>query len=398
MIMAAVMVLLLVNFAYNGIIKHDEFKKSKVVQTVAEEQSNHNPILFAYYNSGNADTQDKSSKREELPPEYTVIKFYPDNNHFAVLGGIERDIANDIIRKFKDGFSTDKPFVILNDRLPDAEKFSLVWQTSSVQTENIMRVSPSEIEDMDAALELIAKGVGDTTLCWAESCSDMLMIAGWAQKAIDPYSGKKFATVDMVSDYYTKNFIDKGGTAFAGIDYFITGSVNYPEMMEAVVKVNAQSVSMFPGVITDNVAGYYDWLDGEPFDENNFISLLKVIDNGGAAGIDIAIIEEQGFGKHAVTIGGYVLDEKTGKLSHLAIINSDNDALDYKDEDCTQYDTLEDAERDPSLRKENRIDTYTVYPVEYEEYNNREYLSLSGYSTNEDEKIIIVDMTTLEHY
>lgn len=344
-------------------------------------------------------TNDKNVAAKK-PAHYTVVKFDPDKNHMAVVGGIEKSAEKNVVQKFCNNFSGKKHFKIVNKRLPDAEKFSLVWQTSSVQTEQILKTSPSEIKNEKAALKFIAKGLGDTELCWAESCSDMLMIAGWAQNVKSPYTKQKFTSVDKVSDYYTKNFVDKSGTAYAGVDYFITGKVNYPDLMMAVVKVKAKSKAMFPKVATENVAHYYDWfLEDNEFRESEFISTLKkYIDQGGSVGFDLATIMEDGVGKHAMTIAGYVLDKKTGKITHLVIINSDDNALDYKNSKCTKYDTLKDAKKNPALRKENRPNVFNVYPVKYQKYKKKKYLSLVGYSKNKNEKTIISDITVLEQY
>ena len=230
--------------------------------------------------------------------------------------------------------------------ITSAEEYAVAVCTASLKTDITVSGDLTDAEKLVSA-------TGDSNLCWAASCADMLVLSGWA----DGPESVTFATEDELFDYYMGRFTNAPSMQQAGLIWFFSGVNLYQNYV-------SQSVAKLRGGYTD--------ADGflRAYCPEDMITLYDSVDDsaigaalgsltGDADGDACALGIIFGFynsitgarnGGHAVTVTGYATDE-SGKYCELIVADSDNSML-PGGTDRTVYDNTYTAYR---LVKENGV-------------------------------------------
>ncbi len=166
--------------------------------------------------------------------------------------------------------------------------------------------------------------VGDTELCWAATCSNMLRYTGWGMVS-------DFQTEDDILAYFTSHFTDDGSTIEAGNEWFLTG-VYAPDDDDddddddEGSQLTQAGGAFWPGAHWNEVGGTLDAItlhqsvnsDGKLIETADFSFNMEVVttltnhlQNGDAVGLGVEWMNQSTMepeGGHAITLWGYAYD------------------------------------------------------------------------------------------
>lgn len=205
----------------------------------------------------------------------------------------------------------------------------------------------------------------DSNHCWAATSANILWTTGYAQKAINPMTGRRFTSEDEVLTYFTTNFTDLPGCPEDGINWFFEGTSGYEELSGvkgvAQIKGDDNPAGLLPK--DSPMAFLYNILDDVTDRMNALYSiasngigvLVRWFDNS----TDTGLTE----GAHWATVNGVIFDEKetdiTKSIKAIVLADSDNTPVNgILTADSYISDVLDAKRAQPNI--------YSIYKVVYE--------------------------------
>lgn len=164
----------------------------------------------------------------------------------------------------------------------------------------------------------------DSNLCWAASCSDMLILSGWAQVP----EGADFSNEDVLFDYYASMFTNAAGMQNAGLLWFFEGVNFIYRIAGAAQVVGGQSAEdgLLREYCADDMVTFCDLWYTDGFGEA-MTSLTGDADGDVCAiGLIIGFYDPETdtrLGGHSITVTGYATDED-GNFTQIVFADSDN--------------------------------------------------------------------------
>ena len=270
----------------------------------------------------------------------TTIKGLSDAQYEEILRNFAREIPA--------ALNTDQAYKLIVDSVVDAEKFS------------------TAIEDYDSQL------------CWAATASNMLWTSGYAQAAVNPMTGEKFASEDEVFNYFRNNFTDVAGVPDGAIEYFFEGYYKYQGMNNVSQLVD----DSYPGELLPD-----ENLTENTVDQRSTANILETLNDlsDGSAGAWLRWWDtsqnKYRNGAHWLTLAGITTDntktdeEFTEKYKGIILADSDNDPY---DDDGTADESMDSW---PSLA-ENQPNSYTFYELSWEDIGGSGAWVVLNYTSN----------------
>lgn len=290
-----------------------------------------------------------------------------------VATGLRKDNKDAFVSAIKDNFSLsdDTPVYISDNAFVDAEKWSIF--------------SP----------------VYDDSLCWAASAANVLWLSDWGRHYSDPQTGEPFTSEDSLFEYYTKNFINKGGETDQAIDWFFMGVffVSGAGSHSSPIDQQDKRVGVEKGFVSTLAQTNYDLIKA-PEDISKLLDLDRQSDSAGAFGVGVGDVygNEPGASTHAIAASGIIYDPNEtalkDKYKAIILIDSDNDG---EPGDYDNFEEVPDSVRMDS--KTSRPNSYTVYDLKLRTLKDGENVwEIVNYSPDPDYPYVIYSLDKMPLY
>ena len=236
--------------------------------------------------------------------EYISLSVPLEGSFTLFLNGVTEEEKDEVIRQIEAGLTFD--------------------QQGNLIVASDVTIKMPEILDAE---KYIMAGY-DSNLCWAATAANMLWQAGYAQQAINPYTGRAFASTDEVFDYFRHKFTDIGSYADGAIYAFLDGEYKYWNKIDlSQVKEGEKLRALLPGNVAD-VHKYDLWKT----EYKLFTNIGNFLDNAYGIGIrryDSATGAQVDDVGHDITVIGVIIDESAtspeDRYKALLITDSDTD-------------------------------------------------------------------------
>ena len=276
----------------------------------------------------------------------TSIKGLSDNNYRQVLEAFARNIPESL--------KTGRPYSYRDQTFIDAEKYSVKFA--------------KEFDDRYDAL-----------LCWASAGANMLTASGYAKRAVNPLTKRKFKNEDEVFDYFRKCFADYSGEPDGGITYFLKGTYPYEgDTTAAQLRENAPK----GGLLKDAYAGAN--LKSYKYDDAPDIldRIHALTDVSAALVVDSwSLKSEDSEGTHALTVAGIVTDnkEKDVRRRYKGIILADSD-----NNPVINRSTSTESAKKRAKRAALAPNVYVFYPLSFRTIGSISWWTIKNYMDDAD--------------
>lgn len=219
--------------------------------------------------------------------------------------------------------------------------------------------APADLDQfIDAEKYNVYEFTYDANHCWAGTAANVLWMTGYAQKTVNPITGKYFTSEDEVMAYFSEHFTDEAGTPDEAVKWFLNGEYSCDDEEGVAHRKDKNSGGLFNIKDLDDRT-FYDYVLGNP----ERIDALEYFQEYGIGVLVRWIINDKltSFA-HWMTVVGAIIDETTDNIydRYKAIVIADSDSNPANGELPADYQTKLDA-------KKNRPNIYTVYRLYFDE-------------------------------
>jgi hypothetical protein len=206
----------------------------------------------------------------------------------------------------------------------------------------------------------------DSLLCWAGTASNMLWTSGYAQEAVNPFTGENFKSEDEVMDYCRKVFTDEAGDPAGVFDYLFEGV--YPYMGEEGISLPRDENANYGGLLpeVDAGCGFIEQLCDDKGNDSDILSELNDLsDVSAGAWLRWFNVDENAYadGAHWLTIAGLTKDDTEADFrnKYKGIILADSDNTPVREDDYSS-----DSPEDRAKLAAAQPNIYTFYNLSWE--------------------------------
>lgn len=278
----------------------------------------------------------------------------PAGSMELIMCGLKEEQKAAVLKALSEHFDGKTALKLVDAAFPDAEKYDA-----------------NDINEIDSGM------------CWAGTTCNLLWMAGWAEKEINPQTGKPFSSEDELFAYFFSRFTNKGVDHYGGaVDWFFMGEF-YNLTYSSGADLQYTEEDPGDGVRKDFVSSFltdrYDLVE----DPQKIEALLRCDWSredacAFAASIGSLLGDELGASEHAVTVAGIITDPAAAdwRERYRAILLMDTDNDGYPAEEKGGL-----SEEEMAAERAARPNSVSVYPLKYsEDSTGKPFWEIIGYN------------------